>query len=298
MKEVNCDLCGESSVQVLFYGKDRLHKVDEKMFRIVRCSQCGLVRVDPQPTEEELGKYYPKEYGPYRDGDFIFKYGPISRLTKKLLNLPKRKKQKDTIDDNDKTTLRYLDFGCGGGTDLERVKMTHPNWRLYGLDAISTACEETKKRGFEVFCGNVFSIDLPKDFFDRVNMSHVVEHLQRPQETLKKLYDTMKEGATITIATPNFDTPSSRIFKSYWYALDTPRHLFLFTPTTLSTMVERAGFRIVKIDFDRNPKVLLKSLFYVFGKKDLRINPFLWRMFQVVGNLMGERSIMTMVAIK
>ena len=299
MKEMNCNLCGESSVKVLFYGKDRLHKVNEKMFRIVRCSQCGLVRVSPQPTEEELGKYYPKEYGPYRDGDFIFKYGPISRLTKKFLNFQKRKNKKSLlIDNNDKTMLRYLDFGCGGGADLERVKMAHPNWELYGLDAISTACEETRKRGFEVFCGDVFSMDLPKDFFDRVNMSHVIEHLQRPQETLKKLYDTMKEGAAVTITTPNFDTPSARIFKSYWYALDTPRHLFLFTPTTLGTMIERAGFRIVKIDFDRNPKVLLKSIFYLFGKKDLRINPFLWRIFQVAGSLMGEKSIMSIEAMK
>lgn len=299
MKEMNCNLCGESSVQVLFYGKDRLHKIDEKTFRIVQCPKCGLVRVDPQPSEEELGKYYPEEYGPYQDGDFIFKYGPISRLTRKLLkSLPEGKRGTRDASTVDKTTVRYLDFGCGGGTDLERVKMAHPNWELYGLDAVSTACEETKKRGFKVFCGNALSIDLPEDFFDRVNMSHVIEHLQYPQETLESLYKTMKKGGTITIATPNFDTPSARIFKSYWYALDTPRHLFLFTPTTLGSMIERAGFRIVKIDFDRNPKVLLKSIFYVLGKKDLRINPFLWRMFQVIGRLMGERSIMTVVAVK
>ncbi|MHB1769836.1 MAG: class I SAM-dependent methyltransferase [Minisyncoccota bacterium] len=298
MKEMNCNLCGESSVQVLFYGKDRLHKIDEKMFRIVRCPKCGLARVDPQPSEEELGKYYPEEYGPYQDGDFIFKYGPVSRLTRRFLKSFSKGSGSHTIDNVDKTTLRYLDFGCGGGANLERIKKTHPNWELYGLDTVSTACEEAKKRGFKVFCGDALSIDLPKNFFDRVHMSHVVEHLQYPQETLKSLHKTMKEGGTITIATPNFDTPSARIFKSYWYTLDTPRHLFLFTPTTLSAMIERAGFRIVRIDLDRNPKVLLKSIFYVLGKKDLRINPFLWRIFQVIGRLMGERSIMTAVAVK
>lgn len=299
MKEMSCNLCGESSVQVLFHGKDRLHKIDEKLFRIVQCSQCGLVRIDPQPTEEELAKYYPKEYGPYQDGDFIFKYGPLSRLMRKFLKFTaKGNRDGHVANAVDKTTPRYLDFGCGRGTNLERVKMAHPNWELYGLDTVSTACEETTKRGFKVFCGDALSIDLPKDFFDKVNMSHVVEHLQYPQETLKVLHKTMKEGATITIATPNFDSPSARIFKSYWYALDTPRHLFLFTPTTLSAMIERAGFRVIKIDLDRNPKVLLKSMFYVLDKKDLRINPFLWRIFQVIGRLAGERSIMTIEAMK
>lgn len=300
MKEINCNLCGESSAHILFYGKDRLHKIDKKLFRIVQCMKCGLVRVNPPPPEDELAKYYPKEYGPYQSGDFIFKYGPISRFVQAALkSLHVKDDESDkTVTSNDEISLRYLDFGCGGGANLERVKGNNPNWELYGLDAIPTACEETKKKGFEVFCGNALALDLPQEFFDKINMSHVIEHLQYPQETLKTLYKTMKKGAVITIATPNIDTPSAHIFKSYWYALDTPRHLFLFTPTTLSTMIEHAGFRVTNINFDRNPKVLLKSIFYVMRKKDLRINPFLWRIFQIIGRVIGERSIMTIEAIK
>ncbi len=108
----------------------------------------------------------------------------------------------------------------------------------------------------------------------------------------------MKKGSKLIIATPNFDTPSAHVFKSYWYALDTPRHLYLFTPETITAMLEKAGFHVTKVDFDRNPKVLLKSIFYVLGKKDLRMNPFLWRIFQIIGRLTGERSIMTIEATK
>jgi len=255
--------------------------------------------VNPPPSDEELKKYYPKEYGPYQDGDFIFKYGPLSRLVRKVLTFANAEEKKSVAAvDIDRTETRYLDFGCGGGAGLQRTKKAHPNWKLYGLDAVETACAETRKRGFKVFCGDALVVGLPQDFFDRVNMSHVVEHLQHPRETLECLYKSMNKGAVITITTPNFDTPSARIFKSYWYALDTPRHLFLFTPATLRALIEGAGFCVTKVDFDRNPKVLLKSMFYVLGKKDLRINPFLWRFFQVVGRLLKERSIMTIEAVK
>ncbi len=57
-----CLLCGDDRASLLFRQTDRLYATTGKQFGIVRCDQCGLIRLDPQPPPEELGRYYPETY--------------------------------------------------------------------------------------------------------------------------------------------------------------------------------------------------------------------------------------------
>jgi hypothetical protein len=43
------------------------------------------------------------------------------------------------------------------------------------------------------------------------------------------------------VSTPNFGSPSASFFGAYWYDLDAPRHLILFTPASLRAAADTAG---------------------------------------------------------
>lgn len=298
MKRINCNICDSVRYTPLFRGKDRLHHTDEKLFDYVRCVECGLVFMNPQLEPYELKKYYPVRYGPYQDDNEIFKRGMISKSIEKVYRtLFSKENNHKIILDN--TKFNYLDFGCGSGATLERVKKKHPLWNLYGLDNNKYACTAAREKGFKIFYGDILEINIPQNFFDIVNMSHVIEHLNDPKKTLLKINSLMKPGGQIIISTPNFDSLAARIFKTYWFALDAPRHLFIFAPDNLKRLLKDTGFVVEKLESDGNPKIGIKSLYYLLGKKDLRINPFIWRLFRPLSLFLAKfhkTSIMTVYA--
>jgi len=55
-------MCGCGEFTALFHGSDRLYHTTTKQFSVVRCDVCGLLRLDPKPTPEELRRYYPDNY--------------------------------------------------------------------------------------------------------------------------------------------------------------------------------------------------------------------------------------------
>ena len=57
-----CLVCGSAGFTPVFHGSDRLYHTTTKQFTVVRCGECGLLRLDPQPPPEELGRYYPDNY--------------------------------------------------------------------------------------------------------------------------------------------------------------------------------------------------------------------------------------------
>ncbi|MFH0931137.1 MAG: hypothetical protein V1890_04290, partial [Candidatus Zixiibacteriota bacterium] len=63
------------------------------------------------------------------------------------------------------------------------------------------------------------------------------------------------------------------LFKEKWFGWDLPRHLYHFTPQTISSMLCQAGFKVVKRDrfsLEYSPYVLLQSsLNLIFKKSNL-----------------------------
>jgi SAM-dependent methyltransferase len=184
---------------------------------------------------------------------------------------------------------------------LEETRRKHPNWHLYGLDSIDVACAKTMQKGFKVFCGDITELNMPENFFDVVNMSHILEHLNDPKAALLKANLILKKGGKLIISLPNFDSLAAKFFGRYWHALDVPRHLFFFTPKTLSFLLEQTGFSVQKISYTQGPRVGILSLYYLLGRKDMRINPVIWRIFKpisIVSAKFKKTSVMTINAVK
>jgi len=305
MKNINCNICGSSDHELILRNWDRLHRIDHRQYNLVRCRGCGLIFLNPQPEEIELRRYYPPDYGPHQKNSQSFKYGFFSKFFSKVYKLFKsgeRPAKANTVSGAGETVKVYLDFGCGSGQALVRVRDQHKNWDLYGFDNNETACARARELGFKIYCGDILKAELPDNFFDIINMSHVIEHLPDPTAALTKISRLLKDGGTIIISTPNYDSMAAKIFGRFWYALDTPRHLFIFSSATLSALLEKTGFMVEGIKYKNDFQVALKSWYFIFNRTDMRINPIIWRLARLLSwaifPFYRQASIMTIVAKK
>ena len=109
-------------------------------------------------------------------------------------------------------------------------------------------------------------------------MSSVIEHVYDPKYTMQKLYDSLKPGGVVKIRTPNYHSFARILFGKYWLFIDAPRHLFLFSPKTLTRMVTEMGYTVERVEFLPNPFAEIRSFYYLINKRDRRMSPFTWRL--------------------
>src|SRR3989344_8036489 len=58
MKHKICNLCKSISIKILFETKDRKFDIPG-LFVVKKCSSCGLIFADPQPSQTVLKNHYP-----------------------------------------------------------------------------------------------------------------------------------------------------------------------------------------------------------------------------------------------
>ncbi|MFM9961187.1 MAG: class I SAM-dependent methyltransferase [Planctomycetaceae bacterium] len=62
-----CSLCGDARSRSVFSASDLLYGCPGE-FTLVRCEACRHVFLNPRPTRECIGQFYPADYGPFRGG--------------------------------------------------------------------------------------------------------------------------------------------------------------------------------------------------------------------------------------
>jgi SAM-dependent methyltransferase len=148
------------------------------------------------------------------------------------------------------TLLRYvssgaiLDLGCSSGGFLASLK--GPEWNLFGVEMSERVAREAEARtGAQVFVGDILDAPFPPESFDAITCFHVFEHLYQPKDLLAKVREWLRPGGIFYAEMPNIDSAGAHIFRSYWFGLELPRHLFHFSPVTLRTLAPSSGLQEV-----------------------------------------------------
>src|SRR5262249_4902570 len=153
---------------------------------------------------------------------------------------------------------RLLDFGCGGGSFLQR--MHRQGWRVLGLDTSALTVDTIRRHlNLPALAGTLPHPDLRPGAFDVITMWHALEHVHAPLAGLREAHRLLAPGGKLLVAVPNIDSLPFRWFGSAWFGLDLPRHLTHFTPGTLQLMLERAGFVAGPVRMVRHSKWLRAS---------------------------------------
>jgi len=135
---------------------------------------------------------------------------------------------------------RLLDVGCGDGTALLRLRQL--GWTgLKGIDPDPLAVTRARAQGLDVERGTLTTHPFPDASFDVIAMSHVIEHVPDPVALLRECRRILKPGGRLVVYTPNIQSWGHRRFQEHWFALEPPRHLYLFRPDNLRQVLERSG---------------------------------------------------------
>ncbi|MDE2020496.1 MAG: hypothetical protein KGJ13_09195, partial [Patescibacteria group bacterium] len=65
----------------------------------------------------------------------------------------------------------------------------------------------------------------------------------------------------------NWGSIPAKLFKSKWFHLDAPRHLFLFNKETLVRILEKNGFKVRFVKYDGDTKDIINHFSYLFQGK-------------------------------
>jgi SAM-dependent methyltransferase len=109
--------------------------------------------------------------------------------------------------------------------------------------------------------GDVLDAPFRKGSFDAITCFNVFEHVYKPSEVLARVSEWLKPGGIFYMMVPNIDSAGARILRSYWYALELPRHLFHYSPATVKSLAHSAGLQEIYVKTHRE-LYLEPSLYY------------------------------------
>lgn len=232
MEHVCCDLCGtDSSVPLL----DRIDRFSGEVFHYVRCSECGLIYLNPRPEVDELLAYYPDDYEAYQP--LAASTGVAHWRRRHALRILRR------FVTHYRPCGRLLDVGCATGEFLE--EMQAHGWAVNGVEINPRAASVARERlGVNVFAGSLVSYEAAEGAFDLVTLWDVLEHLPSPRAQLQRIHRLLSSEGRLILSIPNLRSFDARLFGRWWIGWDAPRHLHLFPDSALSRLLARTGFEI------------------------------------------------------
>lgn len=138
----------------------------------------------------------------------------------------------------------WVDVGAGDGRFL---KTTNAKKKI-GVEVSKFGRKIMEDQGLKAMTN--------KDFLTKQNINadvisfwHVLEHLDDPLKYLNTAKRNLSKTGKIVIGIPNIDSFEFQIFRKFWFHLAPKYHLWHYSPTSLSLMLSKTGFRIDFIDY-------------------------------------------------
>lgn len=285
---VNCPCCGSANYETYIENAKEFYNNLPEFFNVVRCSDCDFIFTNPRPTKETISFFYPDTAGYYQPVErnkpttHSFRKNLSNAVLKHCFNYQLQTSCGPAVAHFLKLLMakrialmhippfvpggRLLDIGCAWGNYL--AQMRDLNWDVYGTEinekAVKYASEELHLKN--VRHGFFEDVAWETEFFDVVNMHMVLEHLHQPLQSLKIVNSVMKPKATLMLSVPDISGFEARIYKDKAYTLHVPQHLNHFSPKTVTSFLNKAGFTIEKIIHHRFDRDLVASAQYLDNK--------------------------------
>lgn len=93
----------------------------------------------------------------------------------------------------------YLDYGCGNGNALARLKKKYSKNNIYGVDISPFVIKENRNIFPDVIFLTIDEFDSQNVKFDHILSSHTFEHVENPLITARKLFDRAIKSLTIIV---------------------------------------------------------------------------------------------------
>ena len=214
------------------------YSVSKETFDLYYDETLDMLITHPQPSLENLGKYYESE-------DYISHTDNKRSLFEKLYHFIKSialKNKLNLINSLQPQKGRILDIGAGTGEFLSVAK--NDGWQTIGLEPSDRAKAIAKNKGVS-FVEN--TSELENQSFDVISMWHVLEHVPDLDKQIKELKRLLKPTGTLIIAVPNFKSFDAKHYGKFWAAFDVPIHFWHFSKTAIKLLFEKEEMKLEKV---------------------------------------------------
>ena len=233
--KIKCKICGSSFLKSLlryenmpakaqfFPERKNLEKDTPVVLEVYQCLSCGVIQLASSPVS-----YY-KE---------VIRASSFSQEMQRF-----RKRQfRNFIKRFSLEGKKIVEIGCGQGEYLSIMKECGAN--TYGIEYSKKSVKQCFKKGLKVSQGFVDNAQFKIDYapFDAFFMLSFLEHLPSPCETLRGIYNNLKEEGVGIVEVPNFNM----IVKKKLFSEFISDHLFYFSKDTLRRTLEISGFEVIE----------------------------------------------------
>lgn len=236
---VRCPICENKQLADIIQVED--YFLTHESFHLSKCSRCGFLITNPRPVASDLSKYY-------QSTDYLSHSKKKKSATSMLYNLVKNYSlgKKYQLITRFKTPGILLDIGSATGEFLHYFNKK--NWTVTGIEPAETP------RGFSIETYGLHVLQeekidqLPAGHFDVVTLWHVLEHVPDLNGRMEQISKLLAPDGLLVIALPNHLSWDAQHYGNYWAGYDVPRHLYHFTPDTISKLLSKHGFEIFKTE--------------------------------------------------
>ena len=243
----HCILCGKPGILLFKNLEDQLYGAPGK-WNLVKCESpdCGLIWLNPAPKADQISKAYRQYYTHDEGSETFFRklfknlYFKISQIPEYCVGLAQARKRMKALYLDQQFPGNLLDIGCGDGLYMHHMQKL--GWKTEGIDFDEKALNRARSfYGLNVRQIDLFDASYPDGTFTAVTLRHVIEHLPDPLATLSECLRILSPGGTLVVVTPNSESLGYGLTFEDWRGLEIPRHLHIFSWTTLKLCAKRLG---------------------------------------------------------
>lgn len=261
----NCVSCGSSSfhsiwkgrfneiyvkdyLQQHFYNADLPLILKDNEFNLVQCDQCGMMFHARILTQDWLKVLYSEWIDSTQIEKFEAAYGIDTTSHAYLLNKGKQLlkhalRLNHLLEKNfpHAKNFNILDYGCGDGRFLAAANMF--GFNAYGIDFSTTRIARSAQSGIAIFNSLQAFEEQQIENLHAITLFETLEHVDEPLALLNKLASYLQPKGVLIVEVPDCSEIRGRPETAdAFHEVHPLEHINNFTPKTLRTFCERAGF--------------------------------------------------------
>jgi SAM-dependent methyltransferase len=247
---VVCTVCGQDTTTTHHANVQSVYSA--KAYDVMRCANCQHFFTWPAPTTPELDDIYNNRYS--YDAHSLIEREKVMRAknyARFIASMP--------------DVSSAMEVGCMHGlllTELEKH-----NIKASGVELDPQAVEHCRQKGLDVVQSSIEEhLQQAGNRHDVIIMSHVIEHIAKPQEQLASLHERMSKNGRLVLITPNSMAKSRRAFGKFWGYWQVPVHINHFNESSMRHLLEKSGFKLLETRYYGGDSLFfLSSLANIMG---------------------------------
>ncbi|MDP2388223.1 MAG: class I SAM-dependent methyltransferase [Bacteroidota bacterium] len=249
---MDCLFCFSES---RIYSKLPVNRFNNKSFNFCSCNSCGLLFIDPIPSEDDLALMYPPSYqqGVSKQLDNLdFEQPGLRHSYGRIMPILKSRG----------TSAKVVDFGCGNGKFVWNA--VNNNVNIEGVEFFEEQVNHLRKNIPETKFYTVKEFIESEEKYDIIFLSNVVEHFTNPKKELQQLMVKLSDGGLLVAEGPLEMNRSfvnyckwkyfklRKFFSSSYHTAFAPVHIFYSNYQNQLNLFESIGLSKVEYQTKEN----------------------------------------------